>query len=229
MVDLSKIFNKTNADCNIGDLARVLGIFSERIPEIFFENVSSRYELVKNNKGEKLRPCFSGSKTGVDFFIRNKETDKYYIVEQKCFPAFDNCKLLSMGDNKEFVNSFKTWCNRKIRDNKNWRKFLEFKHELDKGSLLKNIPIQQSKKAAGSILIWIKKHKELDKPEKFLNHLLKEFENEKKLAIDDVIFLEDMINESYESKIGTKSLKKSFLKFKSDSDRLLALLLNNNK
>jgi len=148
-----EFFEKNIEENKISFLARVFGIFSEEIPKIWFElkgfQVLGRptISIENENKTEKATLDFCQEKGG-----------KYYIVEQKCFLAYDDCKLLNT-ESDEFKNAFEKWHNNKKEQTKAWKFFVNFntntgnysitykKNKNDKSKPLKNNEIKKK-------LIW---------------------------------------------------------------------------
>jgi len=134
-------------------LARIMGIFGEKIAGCWFENEKSGYD---NLGRPTIHWTYNGQKKWVtlDFLINKKESGEIYLVEQKNFFAYQEGKLRKI-NNDNFPFAYKKWSDKKKSGA--WEIFTELSKNIDLQKEFK-ITTKETKdenhKISGTILIW---------------------------------------------------------------------------
>lgn len=161
-------------------LARIMGIFGEKIAGYWFENGKSCYD----NLG---RPTIHWTDNGkkkrvtLDFLINKKESDEIYLVEQKNFFAYQKGKLRTIKDNCGFTDAYHKWSKSKLNQPSGaWKIF----NDLPKDFTIKTKNSKyENHHITGTVLIWS------DVDESYKNKFCKKY------GFSDIIGLTKMIHD----------------------------------
>jgi hypothetical protein len=154
--------------------SRIFGIFSEEIVRIWLKNPKCKYEDLGRPTLYDLNDTRLAQ---LDFTFRDRETNKIYIVEQKCFYGYRKGKMATISTSDDFIKNFESWSTRKMKQTKAWECFINFPKNY-------HVKVQKEKKHIdGRILIWAK-YEEDGKKELIKN-----------LKINDIISIEEIIKD----------------------------------
>lgn len=171
----SLVIESKKDEVRVNFLSRFFGIFSEEIVKNWCSNPNNKNYT---NIGRPTIHTQGGEKYTLDFYLQNKKTGKNYIVEQKSFYGYKKGKLSVINQNTDFISAFDNWSNSKQQRTKAWEAFLSF--DAKRGDEVKVAKTEY--KTQGKILIW-SSCKDNETKKWFC----------KKLGIDDILTLEEMI------------------------------------